>query len=198
MGRIRASALLATMAVMLSTLVGATAASAHPGRPGHPVVHYPPPPPSLVINRGVVKIGVTVRASGHQFRAHERVTVVISYKPKWSTRSRTLRVVSVYTDRNGNFSYYLRTGGAGYVQITATGRSSHQSASASVFVIDKRKFGRSVAMRPAAFTGAAPTATAAPDKSNTNELAVVGLAVMVMTGGALVTQRTIRRRRNAA
>jgi hypothetical protein len=209
MSRSRASALLVTLAVMLSTMVGTTAASAAPAAPS---THYPPPPPSLVVDRGVVKRGVTVWATGRKFDARERVTVVVRFTPKGSTRSRTLRVTAVYTDRNGRFYVNLPTRQAGSIEITATGRSSGQSATAVVFVIDKRKFdnhhksdskgksGGGVAMKPAAFTDstvnrAAPEA--ADSTPDTGRLAIVGLAAMVMAGGALVTQRTIRRRRKA-
>lgn len=199
MGRSRALTALASVAVMLAAMVGialtSTAASATRG------VRYPPPPPSLMVDRGVVKVGVTVRATGRTFRARERVSIVVRFTPKGSHRSRIIRVSTVYADRKGRIYVSIRTGSAGSIVITATGRSSRTSASASVFVIDKRKYGRGHhRMWPAAFTGAeagiaAPKTVAA--EGNVSGSAIAGLAVMFMAGSALVAYRADRRRRKA-
>jgi hypothetical protein len=185
---------------MLSTVVGSTLAPT--AASAAPAVTYPPPPPYLVVNHGVVKRGVTVRATGRRFLARERITVVIRFKPKGSHRYRILRTLRLRADRRGNVYFSVRTTGAGYLAITATGRTSRRSATAYVNVINKRKFGRAaVAMKPAAFTGSAPSVAApkaAAPAGNTGGLAMAGMAVMVMAGGALVTRRTIRRRRKPA
>jgi hypothetical protein len=190
---------------MLSTLVGFTLTStAASARPAAPAVHYPPESPSLRVHGGVVKKGSTVRASGRKYRARERVTITVRFKPQGSNRYRTIKVTSVRADRNGRFTFSVRTSRAGTLVITATGRSSRKSASAFVTVIDKRKWGRGRgwAMQPVAFTGGsdasvAATKSAAP-AGDVSGLAIAGLAIMTMAGGAVVTQRTVRRRRKAS
>jgi len=198
MSRSRALALLASFAVMLSTLVGftltSTAASATRAE------HYPPPPPSVVIQHGVVKKGATVRAAGRKYKARERIVVIVRFKPNGSNQYRIIRTTSVRADWNGRFTYSVRTSRAGTMVITAVGQSSRKSASASVLVIDKRKWGRGRgwAMEPVAFTGgsdAAPKSEA--PAGDVAGLAIAGLAMVTMAGGALVTQRTVRRRRKA-
>jgi hypothetical protein len=188
---------------MLSTLVGftltSTAASAT--RPGHG--HYPPPPPSVVIHHGVVKKGATVRAIGRKYKARERVIIIVRFKPKGSNSYRIIRTTSVRADRNGRFFYSVRAIRAGTMVITAVGRFSRQSASAFVLVIDKRKWGRGRgwAMEPVAFTSGSGAVAAAPKSEapagDVAGLAIAGLAMMTIAGGALVTQRTVRRRRKA-
>jgi hypothetical protein len=182
---------------MLSTIVGttltATAASATPAVP------YPPAPPSLVVNHGVVKKGGIVRATGRQFQARERVSIVIRLKPQGSNIFRVLRTTSGRADRKGKIAFRMRLTSAGNVTITVIGRTSSQSASASVVVLSGRKLGRTLRLKPAAFTGsdvrpAAPKA--ASSAGSINGLAIAGLAFMA--GSALVTQRVVRRRRKAA
>jgi hypothetical protein len=167
------------------------------GHSGHG--QYPPPPPSLVVNHGVVKKGNNVRASGRKFQARERASLVVSLKQNGASRYRVVRNTTVYTDGSGNFDSSVPTSQAGSITITATGRSSRKSATASLIVLDSHKPAPPRRMKRAAFNGA-DTSAAAPKAENGNidGLAIAGLAVMVMAGGALVTQRTVRRRRKAA
>jgi hypothetical protein len=196
MSRIRGSALVATIVTMLVMAVGAitlspTAASASPKK------HYPPPPPSLTVDRGVVKSGTTVRATGRKYGNRERVYVTVSYKPNNSRHRRTVKTDVVRTDRNGKFSIRIKLYSAGLVVIKARGTSSHKSASAVVYVINKRGgHGGSWPIRPASYS--APLASKpAPPQSNVPGLAAAGLGMLALTGCALVTRRTIRRRRRA-
>ena len=201
MSRTRALALLASFAVMLSTLVGlsftATAASAAPK------VHYPPERPSLVVSSGVVRKGTTVRAYGRQYRPRERVSVSVRFKAKGAYRYRTIRTTSARTDRRGKFTTSVRTSRAGTMVITAVGRSSRKSASAFVQVTERRRWGRSRGwgMQPVAYTGGSDASVAAPKSAapagDISGLAIAGLAMMTMAGGAVVTQRVVRRRRKA-
>ena len=190
MSRIRGSTLVAKIVTMLVMAVGAitlspTAASASPKK------HYPPPPPSLTVDRGVVKYGTTVRATGRKYGSRERVFVTVSYKPKYSRHWRTVKTAVVRADRNGKFSIRIKLYSAGLVVITARGTSSHKSASAFVYVIDKRGgHGGSWSIRPAA-NSTPLSGKPAPG------LAVAGLGVLALTGSALVTRATIRRRRRA-
>jgi hypothetical protein len=186
---------------MLSTLVGVSFAST--AASAAPKVHYPPERPSLVVNNGVVKKGATVRAYGRQYRPRESVSISIRFKAKGSNRYRTIRTTSARTDRRGKFTVSVRTSGAGTLVITATGRSSRKSASAFVNVTEKRRWGRSRGwgMQPVAFTGGSDASVAAPKSAapagDISGLAIAGLAMMTMAGGAVVTQRVVRRRRKA-
>jgi hypothetical protein len=200
MSRTKALALLASFAVMLSTLVGVTLTST--AASAAPKFRYPPPPPSVVVQNGVVKKGNTVRAAGRKYKARERVTITVRFKPKGSNRYRVIKVTSVRADRNGRFYFNVRTSRPGTIVITATGRSSRKSASAFVTVTDKRRWGRGWAMQPVAFTGGSDASVAAPRSGAPAEdgsgLAIAGLAMMTMAGSAVVTQRVVRRRRKAS
>jgi hypothetical protein len=195
MSRIRGSTRLATIVAMLVMALGAvtlapSVASASPKE------HYPPPPPSLTVDRGVVKYGTTVHATGRKFGSRERVYVIVSYKPKNSRYWRTVKTAVVRADRHGKFTISIRLYSAGLVVITARGTSSHKSASAFVYVIDKRGGHGSWSIRPAANTtplGGKP----APSESSTPGLAAAALGVLALTGSVLLTRRTIRRRRKA-
>jgi hypothetical protein len=196
MSRIRGSTLVATIVTMLVMAVGAitlspTAASASPKK------HYPPPPPSLTVDRGVVKSGTTVRATGRKYGNRERVYVTVSFKPDHSRHWRTVKTAVVRADRNGKFTLKIKLYSAGLVVITARGTSSHKSASAFVYVLNRRSgHGGSWSIRPASY--AAPLAgKPAPQPSHVPALAVAGLGVLALTGCALVTRTTIRRRRRA-
>jgi hypothetical protein len=186
MSRIRGSTLIATIVAMLVAIVlSPTAASASPKK------HYPPPPPSLTVDRGVVKTGTTVRATGRKYGYRERIYVTVSFKPNNSRHWRTVETAVVRADRDGKFSIEIKLYSAGLVVVTARGTSSHKSASAFVYVIYKRGgHGSSWSIRPASY--AAPLA----DKpSPVPGLAIAGLGVLALSGGALITRTTIRRRR---
>ena len=196
MSRIRGSTLVATIVTMLVMAVGAitlspTAASASPKK------HYPPPPPSLTVDRGVVKSGTTIRATGRKYGSRERVYVTVSFKPSNARHWRTVKTAVVRADRNGKFSIKIKVYSPGLVVITARGTSSRKSASAFVYVINKRGgHGGWWSIRPASYS--APIASKpAPASPHVPGLAVAGLGVLALTGCALVTRTTIRRRRKA-
>ena len=194
MSRSRALALLASSVVMLSATVGTTLT---PTAAAATEKKYPPVPPSLVCNRGVVKRGDSVRTTGHKYRAQERVVIVIRFKPKSSNHFQTMSNTTAQADHRGDLHFNVPTRNAGAFKITVTGRTSHKTAKASFTAVDKRKVGRHVAMKPVAFTGSGAGGATAPD-GNTTGPALGGLAVMVLAGGALVTRLTVRRRRAAA
>ncbi|MEV4703921.1 hypothetical protein [Actinoplanes sp. NPDC049316] len=201
MSRNRAIAFLTSVFATLALTMGltaftATAASATP--PGY----YPPPPPSLVVNKGVVKYGVTVKATGRKYKAKEKVYITISFRAKNTQRYKTVKTTKVYADKNGKFTYNLKMWAPGMVIITARGKSSNKSASAAVYVIDKKK-GGGWHIRRASFTTGATTglqttpvsANPADAQPNGAWLAVAGLGVLALAGSTVITRRTIRRRK---
>lgn len=97
--------------------------------------------PSLTVNRGVVKFGVTVRAKGNQWAPRERVYVLVTFKPKNSQKRYVKRKGIVTADRRGRFAFNLKSSRPGRIIINARGTRSEGSSSAYVFVIDKRARG---------------------------------------------------------
>ncbi|HKT02264.1 MAG TPA: hypothetical protein VJT31_22275 [Rugosimonospora sp.] len=143
----RALALLATAGAMLFAtasivLVGPGVAVAAPapapnpqgGAPapqvGNPQSAYPLPPPSLVTNRGRVKVGQKVRIFGNHFGYVERVVVTI-------TANQVSRRLTLTTDRYGRFRTSIPLTAPGRVTITAVGSTSHLSASVTVTVVTR-------------------------------------------------------------
>jgi hypothetical protein len=203
MSRSRAWAALAAFVAMLAATLGVatlspTAASAAPK------VHYPPPPPSLVVNRGVVKYGVTVTATGRQFAGKEKVYLTVSYRAKGSNRWRTVKTSGVRTDRKGKFVIGVKMSQPGQVIINAKGTQSHKGATAFVYVIDKKKGSGPWSIKRTAFstgttgTGTAVLTSSTRTPSDNAGLAIAGLGVMALAGSAVVARTTIRRRRKAA
>lgn len=185
MSRNRAVALLTSVAASLALAVGslavsATAAQAAPGP-------YPAVPPTMTVNKAVVKYPVAIKATGRKYHAGERVTVTISYKRKGTSKYKTVKTSSVRADGKGKFLYYLLTFGPGIVKVTGTGTFSKKSASASIFVIDKKK----------KLTPWKPVSLQAPVEQRNNGawLAAAGIGVLALAGSAAVTRRTIRRRK---
>jgi uncharacterized protein YegP (UPF0339 family) len=194
MSRSRASALLASIAVILSMTLGVSTFTATAASATHKV-SYPAEPPKLVVNKGVVKYGVTVKATGSKFKAKEKITITVKFLPKGKNKY-TVKTVTGYADKKGKFTYNVKTKKPGTIILTARGKTSKKSASASIYVIDKKKHGkRGFAMQPAAFTGG-PTSTpqAGAPASDTASLALAGMAIAAMAGGAVVA---VRRRRRA-
>jgi hypothetical protein len=209
MSRNKASAFLLTVFAAVAMTLGLTAgaASAAPATkptPPKPTVFtnhtkYPPLPPSYVVNKGVVKRGVTVKTTGRMYGKKEKVVITVNFKPKGSNRFRTVKTTAVKTDKNGKFIYSLKLPSAGIVIITAAGKTSRKAASVSVYVIDKKK-GGGWDFRRASFTTAVPArvsdAPAQPVNNNAG-LALAGLGVLALAGSTLVTRRVVRRRQGA-
>ncbi|MFI5494883.1 hypothetical protein [Actinoplanes sp. NPDC051859] len=203
MSRNRAIAFLTSVIAALAMSLGLTAFTATAAS-ATPKVHYPPPPPSLVVNKGVVKYGVSVRATGRKYAKKEKVTVTVTFRKKGSTKWKTIKVSTVRTDSNGKFTYNLKAFAAGVLIITAKGKNSRKSASAAVYVIDKKKGGgwnirraSFTAGGPAGIGGTAVTPASSPADSNGAWLAVAGLGVLALAGSTVVTRRTMRRRQHS-
>jgi hypothetical protein len=201
MSRFRPLATLATMVAMLAAPVGVVAftpgsASATPSINSQ---NYPPTPPSMVVNKGTVKKGVTVRATGRKYQSRERVYVTVTFTPKGSHMTRVVKRVLVRADRKGKFSVNVKMFAAGTVVIKGKGLSSGKSASATVWVIDKKKgHGGGWVIHPAAFTGGPASTsvlTPASAPSGPDGIALAGLGAMALIGSAAVTRQTMRRRR---
>jgi hypothetical protein len=189
------------MVAMLAAPVGVVALT--PGSasatPSISSKNYPAPPPSLVVNKGTVKKGVVVKASGRKYKAKEKVTITISFKAKGSHKFKTVKTAVIKADKNGKFSINIKMSKAGTVVIKGKGQSSKKSASATVKVIDKKKGGQGGwVIRPASFTGGpASTSVITPVSapSGPNGIALAGLGAMALIGSAAVTRQTVRRRR---
>ncbi|MFG1608595.1 hypothetical protein [Actinoplanes sp. NPDC049265] len=213
MSRNKASAFLLTVLAAVAMTLGLTAGTANAApatkpTPPKPTVfknhtQYPPLPPVYVVNKGVVKRGVSVKTTGRMYGKKEKVVITVTFKPKGSNRFRTVKTAAVKTDKNGKFTYSLKLPSAGIVIITAVGKSSRKAASVSVYVIDKKKGGW-WDFRRAAFTTGATTAVPAkvggvpsqPAQNNAG-LAVAGLGVLALAGSTLITRRIVRRRQRA-
>jgi hypothetical protein len=200
MSRFRPLATLATMVAMLAAPVGVVAltpgsASAAPSVAKSP---YPPAPPSLVVNKATVKRGVTVHATGRKYKAKEKIFVTVTFTPKGSHKSKVVRTAIVRANNHGKFSINVKMSAAGMVVISGKGLTSKKSASAAVWVIDKKKGHGGWVIHPAAFTGGSTstsvlTPVSAPAGDSGAMLA--GLGALALIGSAAVTGQTIRRRR---
>lgn len=203
MTRSRVSAVLSAVVASLAMTLGllaftSGAASATPQGP------YPPPPPSLVVNKGVVKYGVTVRATGRQFGAKEKVFVTVYFKAKGSNKVKVVRTATVFTNSKGKFGVNVKMSRPGVATIAVKGKTSRKTAQVSVQVIDKKKGGWTV--KPVAHTtgltgpgAGATTLTSTPQSApaDTAGLGLAALGVVALAGSAVVARRTIRRRRTA-
>jgi hypothetical protein len=200
MSRFRPLATLATMVAMLAAPVGVVALT--PGSasatPGVAAAAYPPVKPTVVVNKGTVKKGVSVKATGRSYKAKEKVFVTVSFKAKGSKNYKTVKTATVKTDSKGKFIIIVKMSMAGTVIISGKGLTSKKTGSATVWVIDKKKGNGGWVIHPASFTGG-PAATSvvtpisAPDGAE--GIALAGLGAMALLGSAAVTGQTIRRRR---
>jgi len=210
MSRFRASVALASLVASLVMTAGVTtlsaeAASAAPNDP------YPPTVPALTVNRGTVRVGSSVRATGKGFRSHERVWIAVLYHPLyWDHYTTVLQDYGVHANRNGRFSIKVRMYLPGTAVIKAYGVRSGRLASAPVrvllfghglggWMITRAGYtysGRPMAVSPVTSS----TVSSAPrNESPTGMPAVTlaGLGVLALAGSALITRNTIRRRRKA-
>ena len=195
------SAIVATLAMTLGLLAFTSgAASATPRGP------YPPPPPSVVVNKGVVKYGVTVRATGRQFAGKEKVYITVYFKAKNSNKVQVVKTATVWTDKNGKFGINVKMSKPGVAIIAVKGKTSRKSAQAAVYVIDKHSGKGGWSIKPVAHTtgltgpgAGATTLTSTPQSAPEGNagLALAGLGVVALAGSVVVTRQTIRRRRAA-
>lgn len=202
------SAVVATVAMTMGLLAFTTgAASADPrGHSNGYHNHYPPPPPSVVVNKGVVKYGVTVKATGRKYAAKEKVYITVYFKAKGSNKVKVVKTATVYADKNGKFTVNVKMSKAGIAIISAKGKTSRKSAQAAVYVINKKNGSGGWTIKPVSYTtgltgpGAGTTTlTSTPQSAPEGGagLALAGLGIVALAGSAVVTRKTIRRRRAA-
>jgi hypothetical protein len=203
MSSTKASKVLSSIVAALAMTIGllafsAGAASATPG--DH--TKYPPVPPSVVVNKGVVKYGMTVKVSGKRYTAKEKVFITVYLIPKGSTKVKVVKTATVTAGKTGTFSLNIKMAKPGHVVITARGKSSKKLAGATVWVIDKKKGGGGWNIKPVSYTtgltGSGSTLTpVAANNSNGPALAAAAIGVFGLAGSASVTRRTMRRRKMA-
>jgi hypothetical protein len=203
MSRFRPLATLATMVAMLAAPVGVVALT--PGSasaaPTVKTTNYPPAKPTVVVNKGTVKIGVTVRATGREFKAKEKIYITVVFTPKGSKKSKVVKTAYVRADSKGKFGVNVKMSAAGSVVIKGKGLTSKKSGSATVWVINKKKGKGGWSVHPASFTGG-PTSTSVLTPvsvtSGTEGITLAALGAMALLGSAAVTGQTIRRRRRVS
>jgi hypothetical protein len=215
MSRSRASAVLSSLIATLAMTVGFLAftsgtASAAPREHAYSYGwhhHYPPVPPSLVVNKGVVKYGAIVKATGKRYAKREKVYVTVYFTPKGSHRTKIVKTATVWTDRNGTFRISIKMSKPGTVIIAAKGKTSRKTATAAVWVINKSKGHGGWSVRPVSYTtgltgpgagGTTLTPASQTPAGGGAELAVAGLGVLGLAGSAALTGQAIRRRRRVA
>jgi hypothetical protein len=206
MSRYQAFARAASLAAMMvvATVGVATltpgSASATPGGSATARVAYPPPPPNMVVNKGTVKAGVTVKATGRNYKGKEKVYVTVTFTPKGSHKSKVVKAAILKADSKGKMIVTVKMSAPGTAVITGKGLTSKKSASATVHVINKHKGHGGWVIVPASFsTGAtAGTPVLVSSESGPAGIALVGLGALALLGSAAVTRQTIRRRRVGA
>jgi hypothetical protein len=210
MSRFRASIALASLVASLVMTAGVTtlsteAASAAPHDP------YPPTASALTVNRGTVRVGSSVRATGNGFRSHERIRVTVLYRPLyWDHYTTVLQNYGIHAGRQGNFSVKVQMYLPGTAIIKAYGVRSGRSASAPVRVLLFghglggwliSRAGYTYSGRPEAASPVITSTVASPAPAETPAdppaVALAGLGVFALVGSALITRRTMRRRRKA-
>jgi hypothetical protein len=193
------SSVVATLAMTVGLLAFTSGAASAEPRAHHNGFHnhYPMSPPVLVVNKGVVKYGATVKASGRKYAKNEKVHITIYFKAKGSKKIKVVKIATVRADKNGKFVVNIKMSRPGTVLISATGKSSHKTALAAVYVIDKKKGAGGWIIRPVAHT----TALASTEQDTTSGgagMAAAGLGVLGLAGSAALTRQAIRRRRGSA
>jgi hypothetical protein len=188
------------------TTLTASAASAAPPQ-------YPPTASALTVNRGTVRVGEAVRATGRGFGRNERVHVTVLYRSQhWDHYTTLFQSYSTRTNNKGKFSVNVRMHLPGTAIVRASGSRSGKSASAPVRVLlfsygnvfghghGGWSFTRAGYTSPAGTT-TATTAVASPPRdkrpSPAAALAVAGLGAMALAGSVLITRRQVRRRRRS-
>ena len=179
---------LASLVAALVMTAGVTAVTGTPAQAA-PDDPYPPTASALTVNRGAVKVGASVRATGRQFSRNERIHLTVLYKPlNWDHYTTVLQNHRVRANGKGKFSVNVRMYLPGTAMIKARGLRSGKSAAAPVRVLlfGKGRDGWQI-------TRAAHTPPAEP--TTTPALALAGVTILALTGGTLITRRFSRRRK---
>ena len=211
MSRFRASVALASLVASLVMTAGVTslsaeAASAAPNDP------YPPTASALTVNRGTVRVGHSVRATGNGFNGDERVWITVLYHPLHGDHYTTvLQDYQIHANRRGRFSVRVRMYRPGTAIIEAYGVGSGRSASAPVRVIHTghgpggwviTRAGYTYSGEPTALSPATTSTLASPARNagptDPPAVTMAGLGMLALAGSALITRKTMRRRRKAA
>lgn len=130
----RTKALLAAVGAFLLAAVGVLlapgAASAAPD--------YPPPPSSVQLSSGTVRVGNSVGVFGSGFGAKEPVIIEIRVRPRdgyWFARQGVMvHRIKVWTNKNGEFKTRIPTYTAGTTTVIAHGLDSGEDGKAKVKV----------------------------------------------------------------
>jgi hypothetical protein len=194
------ASLVATLAMSLGVTALTPGAAMATPRPHH-TGYYPPEPPVLVVNKGTVKAGKVVRATGRKFAKRERVKVTIVFTPKGNHHRKIVRTIWVRADKHGKFSINTKMSFAGTATIRAKGQKSGQSSTATVKILKAGHGGGWWDVHQVAFTGNGGTGTPALSSTPASSpvggtgMALAGLGVMALAGSAIVTRQSVRRRR---
>ncbi|HET9518014.1 MAG TPA: hypothetical protein VFO77_09840, partial [Actinoplanes sp.] len=193
------------MVAMLAAPVGVVALTPGSASATPAVVagHYPPVKPAMVVNKGTVKKGQTVKATGRQYKPKEKVLVTVYFTPKNSHKTKIVKKIWVRANKKGKFSVHVRMLAAGRVVIKGKGLSSGKSAAATVWVVHKKKgHNGGWVIKPASFGTPGGTSVVTPVSAPADDMGYVlaGFGALALIGSAAVTGQTIRRRRrlNAA
>jgi hypothetical protein len=189
MGRFRASVAFASLVASVVMTAGVTAATSQAATAA-PNVPYPPAAPALTVNRGSVRAGASVKATGNGFRPSERIYVTILYRPPLWGPATSVQSYDAHADKKGSFAIRVEMRLPGTAIILAQGVRSGKTASATVRVTSNGH-GDGWTISPAGYT--TPTGTNTTHTAPTVMLA--GLGLLALAGSALITRGTIRRRR---
>lgn len=190
MGRFRASLAFACLAASVVLTAGVTAATEQAAAAA-PTAPYPPAAPALTVNRGSVRAGDSVRASGNGFRPSERIYITILYRPPLWGPSTSVQSYDTYATKKGTFSVWAEMHLPGTAVILAEGFRSGRSASATVRVTARGHGDGGWTIKKAAYT-------APPKQHGTPPGALLaGLGALALAGSALITRGTMRRRRRS-
>jgi hypothetical protein len=190
MGRFRASVSFACLVASVVVTAGVTTATAQAASAA-PAAPYPPAAPALTVNRGSVRAGDSVRATGNGFRPSERIYITILYRPPLWGPATSVQSYDTYATRKGTFSVWAEMHLPGTAVILAEGFRSGRSASATVRVTARGHGDGGWTIKKAAYT-------APPKQSDTpSGVLLAGLGALALAGSALITRGTMRRRRRS-
>jgi hypothetical protein len=202
MSRKQALTLLASLFAAVAMMLGLTGTAVQAARPRP----YPPASPSFGVDDGTVRRGTTVTARGRDYARNETVVITVTFRADGSRRTQTLRTTRVRVNRDGRFSFSVRTTAAGTLIIRA--RGSDGTESATVTVTDRRRNDRGRdndrnngrdngrQARRVSFTSSS-TVAAPPEESSSNIAGISIAGLLLLAGGGVFAGQAIRRRRRA-